>query len=281
MNKVIITCDSTCDLTPEQMQEFGITALPLYIRLDEDEYRDGVTIHTAQLFEKIKETGKMPKTSALSMEDYIRAWKPIIDQGDEVVHINISSEFSACHQNATLAALELGHAYPVDSLNLSSGSGLLAIEAALMAQEGRRAEEIANHLNEKREKLDVSFVLETMDYLAKGGRCPSIAAFAAGLLRLRLCIEVRDGKMGVGRKYRGKMEPVLCEYVRDTLREAGEVELDRIYITTSGVPESVIEKVRQTILEIQPFRRVLVSIAGCTVASHCGPGTLGILFFKK
>ena len=281
MNKVIITCDSTCDLTPEQYAEFGVRPLPLYIRLGEDEYRDGVDIDTAGLFTRIKACGQMPKTSALSMDDYIKVWKPIIDAGDEVVHINISSEFSACHQNAHLAAQELGHVYPVDSLNLSSGSGHLAIDASFMAKEGKSAKEIADALNQKREKLNVSFVLETMEYLAKGGRCPSIAAFAAGLLRLRLCIEVHDGKMGVGKKYRGKMDTVLCDYVRECLTAAGEVELDRIYITHSGVSDEIIEKVRQAILAVQPFKRILVSTAGCTVASHCGPGTLGILFYNK
>lgn len=137
MGKVIVTCDSTCDLTPELYQKYDIHVAPLYIRVGDNEYRDGVTIDTETLFQKVQETGELPKTAAVSVDDYVNLWKPFVEQGCEVVHINISSHFSACYQNACAAAEELGHVYPVDSLNLSSGSGHLAIEAALLAQEGR------------------------------------------------------------------------------------------------------------------------------------------------
>ncbi len=281
MGKVIVTCDSTCDLTPELYQKYDIHVAPLYIRVGDNEYRDGVTIDTETLFQKVQETGELPKTAAVSVDDYVNLWKPFVEQGCEVVHINISSHFSACYQNACAAAEELGHVYPVDSLNLSSGSGHLAIEAALLAQEGRSGAEIQAILDEKKQRLNVSFVLDTMEYLAKGGRCSSVVAFAAGLLKLRLCIEVKDGKMDVHRKYRGKMNAVLCEYVRERLKEVSDVELDRIFITASSASDETVEAVRKTILECYPFKEILFTTAGCTVASHCGPGCLGILFFTK
>lgn len=281
MNTVQITCDSTCDLTREQIEEFGIVSAPLYVRVDGGEYRDGVDITAKELFEHVAACGEPPKTAALSEQDYIDLWKPFRDAGKEIVHINISGDLSACHQNANLAAKELGGVYPVDSMNLSTGSGLLAIEGALMAKEGADALSIANALTEKRARLNVSFVLDTMDYLAKGGRCSSVTAFAAGLLKLRLCIEVKDGKMDVCKKYRGKMAAVLGEYVRDRLTAVNDVELDRMFITHSYVPDEALDMVKQAVLACYPFKNVMVSVAGCTISSHCGPKCLGILFFTK
>lgn len=282
MRKVRITCDSTCDLTSEQKAEFGITTTALYVRLNNEEYRDGVNITAGDMFEKIKASGELPKTAAASIQDFIDLWKPMIDEGYDVVHLSISSEMSVCFQNARLAAQEFeGRVFVVDGKTLSTGNGLLAIEGSIMAESGMDAPSIAKALEEKREKLNVSFVLDTAEYLAKGGRCSAVAAFAAGLLKLRLCIEVQNGKMDLCKKYRGKMSNVLQEYVRDRLNSAKDVEAERIFITDSGVPDEIRELVKKTVLEQKPFARVLFSTAGCTVSSHCGPGTLGILFFNK
>ncbi len=280
MNKVIITCDSTCDMTQAQLNEYGIRTIPLYVRIQDNEYRDGIDITSDVMFEKIKECGQLPKTAAVSFQDYIDFWKPLRDEGYEIVHLTISGDMSVCFQNCRTAAEELGGVYAVDSRNLSTGIALLAITAANLAKEGKSAKEIYDILLEKREKLNVSFVLDTVDYLAKGGRCSAVTAFAAGLLRLRICIEVQGGKMDVCKKYRGKMASVLTEYVRDRLEKV-DPDLDYIYITDSGVSDEIREKVKETILEMRPFTNVLFSTAGCTVSSHCGPGTLGILFFEK
>ena len=280
MNKVIITCDSTCDMTQEQIEEYGLKIVPLYVRIQDNEYRDGIDITSDVMFEKIKECGQLPKTAAVSFQDYIDFWKPLRDEGYEIVHLTISGEMSVCFQNCRTAAEELGGVYAVDSRNLSTGIALLAITAANLAKEGKSAKEIYDILLEKREKLNVSFVLDTVDYLAKGGRCSAVTAFAAGLLRLRICIEVQGGKMDVCKKYRGKMASVLTEYVRDRLEKV-DPDLDYIYITDSGVSDEIREKVKETVLEMRPFTNVLFSTAGCTVSSHCGPGTLGILFFEK
>lgn len=280
MNKVIITCDSTCDMTQAQLNEYGIRTIPLYIRIQDNEYRDGIDITSDVMFEKIKECGQLPKTAAVSFQDYIDFWKPLRDEGYEIVHLTISGDMSVCFQNCRTAAEELGGVYAVDSRSLSTGISLLAITAANLAKEGKSAKEIYDILLEKREKLNVSFVLDTVDYLAKGGRCSAVTAFAAGLLRLRICIEVQGGKMDVCKKYRGKMASVLTEYVRDRLEKV-DPDLDYIYITDSGVSDEIREKVKETVLEMRPFTNVLFSTAGCTVSSHCGPGTLGILFFEK
>lgn len=280
MNKVIITCDSTCDMTQAQIEEYGLKIIPLYVRIQDTEYRDGIDITSDVMFEKIKECGQLPKTAAVSMQDYMDFWKPFRDEGYEIVHLTISGEMSVCFHNCRTAAEEMGGVYAVDSRNLSTGIGLLAITAANLAKEGKSAKEIYDILLEKREKLNVSFVLDTVDYLAKGGRCSAVTAFAAGLLRLRICIEVKDGKMDVCKKYRGKMASVLTEYVRDRLEKV-DPELDYIYITDSGVTDEIREKVKEAVVEMRPFAKVLFSTAGCTVSSHCGPGTLGILFFEK
>lgn len=280
MNKVIITCDSTCDMTQAQIEEYGLKIIPLYVRIQDNEYRDGIDITSDVMFEKIKECGQLPKTAAVSFQDYIDFWKPLRDEGYEIVHLTISGEMSVCFQNCRTAAEELGGVYAVDSRNLSTGIALLAITGANLAREGKSAKEIYDVLMEKREKLNVSFVLDTVDYLAKGGRCSAVAAFAAGLLRLRICIEVQDGKMDVCKKYRGKMAAVLTEYVRDRLEKV-DPDLDLIYITDSGVSNEIREKVKEAVLSMYPFAKVYFSTAGCTVSSHCGPGTLGILFFEK
>ena len=281
MNKVIITCDSTCDMTKEQLEEYGVKTVPLYVRIQDDEYRDGVDITSDVIFEKINQCGQLPKTAAVSMQDYIDFWTPFKEEGYEIVHLTISSEMSVCFQNCRMAAEEMGGVYAVDSHNLSPGIALLAITAANLAEEGKSGKEIYDILMEKREKLNVSFVLDTVDYLAKGGRCSAVTAFAAGLLRLRICIEVKDGKMDVCSKYRGKMSVVLADYVRDRLNKNVDADLDYIYITDSGVSDEIRRKVKETVLEMRPFTNVLFSTAGCTVCSHCGPGTLGILFFEK
>lgn len=281
MNKVKIFCDSTADLMAAQLERFGIGVTPLYVRIGDNEYKDGVDIDPERMFKLVESGGVMPKTAAVSIEDYQKSWKPYMDEGYDIVHLTISSEMSACFQNARLAADELKGVYPVDSQNLSTGIGLLAIHAAELAAKGMSAPEIVEILCEKRAKLNVSFVLDTMEYLAKGGRCSSILSFAAGLIKLRISIEVKDGKMDVGKKYRGKMTHVLKEYVRDRLEGRSDIDTTRIFITYSPLPDEARAATKQAIEECQSFGEILESEAGCTICSHCGPGCLGILYFNK
>ncbi len=281
LEKIKITCDSTCDLTEELYEKYQVTVVPLGVTLGETLYHDGVDVSALTIFDYVKEIGVLPKTSAVSVGEYEDIFRPLVENGYKVIHINISSEFSSCHQNACLAAEEVGNVYPIDSRNLSSGSGHLVMLARELADAGMPCEEIVRLLNEKKEKLDVSFVLQTLDYLKKGGRCSSITALAAGVLQLRPEIEVKEGKMGVAKKYRGKMEKSILDYVNGRLAGRDDIDTARIFITHSHVPSEIVEKVRETVAALHPFAEIIETIAGCTISSHCGPNCLGVLFFKK
>lgn len=281
MEKIKVTCDSTCDLTPELYQSYGVDILPLGITLGETLYYDGVNVAAKDLFAYADRTGTLPKTSAVSPNTYIETFRPYVEDGYSIIHINISSEFSICYQNACLAAAELENVYPIDSRNLSSGSGHLVLLAVELARQGLSAREIVDILNERKEKLDVSFVLQHLDYLRMGGRCSGVAVLGANLLKLHPEIRVVDGKMTVGTKYRGSMERSVLDYVRGRLANRDDVEPGRIFVTHSGVPKDLEDKVVALVKELHPFREVLVTRAGSTISSHCGPECLGVLFFKK
>lgn len=281
MDKIKVTCDSTCDLTPELYKSYDVQVLPLGITLGDMLLYDGVNVTTEDLFTFADNTGTLPKTSAVSPTEYEKVFRHWVDQGYKVIHINISSEFSICHQNACLAAAEVGNVYPIDSRNLSSGSGHLVLLAVEMAREGKSAEEIVEILNERKEKLDVSFVLQHLDYLRMGGRCSGVAVLGANLLKLRPEIRVQEGKMNVGTKYRGSMERSVLDYVKGRLAGRDDVDPGRIFITHSGVPKDLENKVIDLVKELHPFREVIVTRAGSTIASHCGPECLGVLFFRK
>ena len=281
MAKIKITCDSTCDLTQELYEKYDVAVMPLCVTLGEELHRDGVDISAQGIFEYVSKTGTLPKTSAISVGEYEDFFRTFVEEGAAVIHINLSSELSASHQNARLAAEELGNVYVIDSRNLSSGSGHLVVAAAEMAAQGMEPADIAAELNAKKEKLDVSFVLQTLDYLKKGGRCSSIVALGANMLSLRPEISVTDGKMGVGKKYRGKMEKTILDYVKGRLANRDDVDTQRIFVTHSYVPQEIVEKVIALVKELHPFEEVIETKAGCTITSHCGPNCLGVLFFTK
>lgn len=279
MSVKIIT-DSISDLPQELIEKYNITVLPLYVTVGDTTYRDGVDM-TADKMLSMTESGGTPKTAALNIQDYLDAFSEALLEADEVVHFCISSSMSACYQNACLAAEELGHIEVIDSANLSTGTGHLVLDACIMARQGMSAAAIAEKINQMKTKVDASFVLTTLEYLRRGGRCTALAAMGANLLRLHPCISVKDGAMGVGKKYRGSMKNCLLEYVKDKLTDPETVDPRRIFITDSGIDEDIRQAVREAVLEIVPFDEVIHSRAGCTVSCHCGPGTLGILFYRK
>ena len=281
MSKIKITCDSTCDLTNELYEKNNVSVVPLSIALGDEIRRDSIDINADEIFHFVKTSNQLPKTSAISIGEYEDIFGKYISEGYTIIHINISSELSSSHQNACLAAEELGNVYVVDSRNLSSGSGHLVLLAAAMAESGMEAKDIVDALNEKKEKLDVSFVLQTLEYLHKGGRCSSIAAFGANALKLHPEIQVVDGKMQVGKKYRGDMEKSILAYIHGRLDGRDDLDTERIFVTHSGVPSEILDKVVATVKELHPFKEVLVTRAGCTISSHCGPACLGVLFFTK
>ena len=279
--KIKITCDSTADLSPELCSRYHISVIPLCVALGERLCRDGVDVQPAELFSYVEETGKLPTTSAISVGEYEEFFRPFVEDGYEVVHINLSSELSSSHQNARLAAQEVGNIHVVDSRSLSTGSGHLVILAAELAAAGHDGAHIAKTLDEVKDRLDVSFVLQTLDYLHKGGRCSGLARFGANMLKLRPEIVMENGTLHVGKMYRGSMEKSILDYVRGRLTQADEVSCDRIFVTHSGVSGEIVEKVIALVKELRPFEEVIETVAGSTISCHCGPNCLGVLFFRK
>lgn len=280
MPKIKITCDSTCDLSPELYARYNISVIPLCVTMGDRLCRDGVDVEPKELFSYVEKTGKLPTTSAISVGEYADFFRPFVEDGCEVVHINLSSELSSSHQNACIAAQELGNVFVVDSKSLSTGSGHLVILAAELASAGYDGAYIAKALDEMKEKLDVSFIVQTLDYLHKGGRCNGLARFGANLLKLRPEIVMEKGSLHVGKMYRGSMEKTILDYVRGRLSSTDKISYDRIFVTHSGVPSEIVEKVITLVKELRPFEEVIETTAGSTISCHCGPNCLGVLFFK-
>ncbi|HHW45456.1 MAG TPA: DegV family protein [Clostridiales bacterium] len=279
--KIVISCDSTCDLSPELLQKYDIKVMPLYVVMNDKTFKDGVDIQPDEIYKYRKETGRLPKTAAANMNDFYNFFKQYTDEGHSVIHINISSDMSITHNNARNAAEQLENVYVVDSKNLSTGSGLLVLKAAELRSEGHGAKEIYDHLNELKQRVDASFIVDTLEYLHLGGRCSAVAMLGANLLKLKPCIEVKNGVMGVGKKYRGNLKNVLLEYTQHRLADANNIETDRIFITHSGIDQEIINAVEGKIRELIDFKEILVTRAGCTISAHCGPNTLGVLFVRK
>ena len=279
--KIKISADSTCDLSPELIERYHIGITPLYIIRGEETLRDGIDVRPEELYEYANVTGKLCKTAAVNVSDYLAYFAACREEYDAVIHFTISSDMSACYQNACIAAQEFTNVYPVDSRNLSTGIGHLVLDAAEMAEQGMDAANIASALEKKREKLDVSFVIDTLEYLKRGGRCSALVAMSANLLHLKPCIEVKDGKMGVGHKYRGKLEKCYVQYIEERLKGRDDIDCHRIFITDSGCDEATWRELERVVRACQPFEEVIHTRAGCTGSNHCGPGCMGILYYHK
>ena len=278
---VLITADSTCDLSADLIERYDIRIIPLTIQLGDESFLDGAHFTPLDMYERFHADGSLPKTSAPSLQQFLDFFTPLLEQGYEIVHLDISAELSATYQTACIAAGELEGVYPVDSRMLSTGVGLLCIEGAECAQRGMGAAEIAEHLRSLTDKVDTSFVLDTLEFMWKGGRCSGVAALGANLLKLKPGLEMKDGKLGVYKKYRGSIKAVYRQYITERL--AGKsVRPGHVFITESGEvePETVAE-LEALVRELIPVREVHHTLAGCTVSSHCGPKTLGVLFINE
>ena len=276
-----IISDSTCDLSPEQIRKYNIKLMALYVHLGDKDYRDGVDIHPDDIYAHVAAGGDLAATAAVNLADYVQVFSEYARRVDFVLHIDISSDFSCCYQNARLAAADYDNVYVVDSRNLSTGHGLVVLEAVRLAESGMPPEQIVEALNRLTARVRASFILDRLDYMKKGGRCSAVTMLGANLLRLRPCIQVKDGKMGVGKKYRGSFEKCVRDYITDRLAGRTDLDLRRVFITHSGVSSEIEALAVQTVRSLQPFEEVCVTRAGCTVSSHCGPGTLGVLFIEK
>lgn len=281
MRPIKIISDSTADLPRELIEKYDIEIIPLTVTLGDESYKDGLEISAKDIFEYYDETKGLPKTSAVSVGEYTDVFAPWVEKGYDVIHFTISSTMSSCYQNATIAAVELGHVWSINSENLSSGIGLQVVLAAELAAKGESAEAIFRHVEEAKKRADASFILNQLEFLHKGGRCSGVAALGANLLKLKPCIEVVDGKMKVGKKYRGSYEKCALEYVRDRLEGNTNIENDIIFITWTGVDAKLLKEIEKEVRKLQKFHTVIVNEAGSTITGHCGPGTFGVLYFRK
>lgn len=280
---VKIIADSTCDLSDELLEKYDIAVIPLHILLGERECEDGVDVTPDEIYSWSDDNATTPKTSAPSMERAMEVMKTYLDQGRKLICFSISSEMSTSGNVMRLAAEELDaedEVTIIDSANLSTGIGLLVIEAAVMAKEGKSAAEIEEEILKLRPFVRASFVVDTLTYLHRGGRCSGLAAMAGGALKLHPRIVVEDGKMQPGKKYRGKMPKVLLSYVQEMEEHLKHAKKERVFITHSGCPEETIESVREYLEKLDVFDEILVTRAGGVISSHCGPGTLGVLFIE-
>ena len=280
--RIKISADSTCDLPPGLVERYDIGITPLYIVKDEVFYKDRQEISVSDIFEYVESGAGMTKSSAINVSEYQEYFSEWLKEYDAIIHIDISSHFSACNQNAKIAADDFENVYVVDSFNLSTGSGHIVLDAAIMAESGMAPGRIVKELERLRTKVEASFVIGTLKYLHKGGRCSGLAVLGANLLKLNPCIEVVDGKMDVGKKYRGSFEKIILQYVNDKLAGRDDIDPKRIFVTypptmSAEVVDSVVEEIKSLI----DFSEIISCEAGCVISNHCGPICVGILFYRK
>lgn len=280
---VKIISDSTCDLSAELLEKYDISILPLHILLGEKECEDGNGISPDEIYRWSDENKTTPKTSAPSMDRAMDLMRPYVEEGRKMICFSISEEMSTSGNVMRLAAIELeaeDQVTIINSANLSTGIGLLVIEAAILAKEGKSVQEIVQKIEELKPRVRASFVVDTLTYLYRGGRCSGLAAMAGGALKLHPRIIVEDGKMIPGKKYRGKMNKVLLSYVKEMEEDLKQAKKERVFITHSGCSPEVIEEIRSYLQDLDVFEEILITRAGGVISSHCGPGTLGVLFIQ-
>ncbi len=282
MSKIIISSDSTCDLPQELIEKYDIKILPLNIVSETETKKDGIEIKAKDVFEYQKSTGKLLKTAAANMAE----WEDFFDsfpENDGVINFTISGEMSSTFMNSKLAADERENVYTIDSQNLSTGIGLLILTACDLREQGLSAKEIYEKIEEIKPLVRSSFVLDTLEFLHKGGRCSAVAALGANLLKLKPCIEVENGKMDAAKKYRGKITDVIKAYINDKLSNYDNINHDKVFITHTMDDENlfIVDEMVKYVKDNYDFKNVYTSTAGCTVSVHCGPNTLGILFIDK
>lgn len=279
--KIKILSDSTCDLSAELIEKFNITLVPLTVIKNGEAFTDGVTITPAEIFAHVAAGGDLCSTTAMNMGEYSEYFSKYAAEYDGVIHINIGSGFSSSYQNACIAAEDFDNVRIIDSQNLSTGQGLVVLKACELAENCQDLDQLAEQLREFTTKVEASFVLDQLKYMVKGGRCSSAAALGANLLNLKPCIEVREGKMSVVKKYRGNYAKCLSAYVKDRLANREDLDRSTLFVTHSPVSDQDIASVKAAIEEYADFENIYWTEAGCTVSCHCGPGTLGVLFVRK
>ncbi|WP_298032923.1 DegV family protein [uncultured Dysosmobacter sp.] len=274
-----ITTDSTCDLPAWLLEQHNITVIPLGIVKGDRLYQDGVNIRPADIAAYVDAGGDITTTNAVNIADYETLFRAESRKYDAVIHLNIGPGFSSCHQNARLAAEEVPGVYVADSANLSVGHGLLVLAAAEAAEAGKSVPEILAMLEDMAPRVEMSFVLDRLDYMKKGGRCSAVTALGANLLKLHPCIEVIDGKMSVTKKYRGSIEKVVADYIRERLADRTDIDSRRAILVDTCPDDALAGIVRDAVRA--RFDEVIEAKAGCTIFSHSGNNTLGVVFLRK
>ena len=279
--KIRMTADSTCDLSPELVRKYGIGIVPLSVIINGEVFHDGVDVTPRDIF-RAAEAGQSVRTAAVNTYEYREFFKEQLKDCDQLVHVCIGSGFSTCYGDAVDASREMENVFVVDSRNLSTGSGLLVMEGVRMIREGAEdAKAVAEALQDQTGLVDASFVVRTVDYLRRGGRCSGLEALGAKMLHIRPSIVVRDGKMHPGEKYRGRYEHYLKHYIQDILADDKTIDFRRAFITHSPSEEGLVRFAIDTVKSYGLFREVIETMAGCTICTHCGPDTLGVLFMRK
>lgn len=276
-----ITTDSTADLSKDIVEKYDISIVPLQVLIGNKTYKDFVDIDSENIFEIMEEKNALASTCAVNVLEYESFFKQNIKNADYLIHFSLGSKVSSCFQNANMAAKNIKNIYVVDTNSLSTGQGVLVYLAAKMAKEGQSTEEIIEKINLLKQKVDISFVIDTLDFLKKGGRCSSLANFGANLLKIKPCIQMEDGVLKTGKKYRGKLENCIEAYVADKLENNNDINFETVFVTHSKCSKAVVKTAIDTIKKYSNFKEIIETNAGCTISSHCGPNCLGIIFVKK
>lgn len=276
--KIAISVESTSDLSKALLSQYDVKCIPFQISIGDETFKDG-DVSTAEIFARAEKLKTLPKTTALNQFEYTEYFEGLLKEYDAIIHICLSSGLSSSCGNAFASAKELENVYIVDSKSLSTGIGLLAIYARELVNLGYSPSEIQKRVQERTSYLQVSFVVERLDYLYKGGRCTALSYFGANLLRIRPRIVVKNGKMGSDKKYRGQMGKVVAKYCEEVLEEFNTPDLDTVFITYTSATDEMIESA-VTACKQAGFKNIYQTFAGGTIASHCGANTIGILYFN-
>lgn len=282
MANIKILADSTCDLSKEQLEKYHITIIPLYIQLDDKSYMDGVEITPAEIYEWSDKNGKTPKTAAPGIDVIKETLGQFKKDETDIIFFGISEDMSTTCNVVRLVAqdMEYDNVYVINSMNLSSGIGLQILRAAELAEKGWEAKDIVAHIEAERGKVRASFVIDTLTYLHRGGRCSAMTALVAGALKLKPRISVIDGKMDVTKKYRGNINAVIKKYASDLEEDLKKADPTRVFITHSGCSDETVKQVYEYLEGLHYFKEIDVTLAGGVISSHCGPNTLGVLFYE-
>ena len=280
MKKIVLMTDSTCDLSKELLEKYDIKMLPFNVILGGETYLDGVTLSPEDIFEYVKKTGVLPKTAACGILTFQNFFEKQLDGNTEIIFIGIGAKLSAGNQNARLAAESFPEVSVLDSASLSTGTALQLLKAADLIAEGRSREEIVSVLDETRPCVQASFCVDKLDYLHKGGRCSGTARFAANLLNLHPMLQLMDGEIKVVDKFRGNMMIVYKKYLEHLFNQCPNPDRTRCFVTHTSADREIVDMAKEMAREKFGFREVLETVAGSTITSHCGKGTLGLLFIN-